>query len=138
MRLLPLTVATVLAFLLHQTPHVLAQGYDNGAVGRPLQLDGGSPLGADNRGQTGARSEGTAPSAGPKGEESQTGIEKTGETMISGRSHTHVRLSSRAKHQFAFHGRGHHIFAFRLPRHHFVIHRHSRRFVAVDAHSTAS
>ena len=138
MRLLPLTVAAVLAFVLHQTPHVLAQGSDNGAVGRPLQLDGGSPLGADNRGQTGARSEGTAPSAGPKVEESQTGIEKTGETMISGRSHTHIRLSSRAKHQFAFHGRGHHIFGFRLPRHRFVIHRHSRRFVAFDTHSTAS
>jgi hypothetical protein len=116
------------------TPPVLAQGYDNGAVGRPLQLDGGPSLESDHRGQTGARSEGTEPSAGTKSEKGQTGIEKTGETMIHGRSHTHIGLSSHARHHLVFHRRGPHFFAFRPPRHQFVIHRHGRRFVAFDAH----
>jgi hypothetical protein len=132
MRLLTVAAATatVLAIASFQTPRVLAQGHDDGAVGRPLQLDGGPSQGSDNRG-IGVRSEGTEQSAGVKSEKGQSGIEKTGETNIRERSHTHIRLSSsNARRHFAFHGRHRHIFAFRLPRHRFVIHRHGRRFVA--------
>jgi hypothetical protein len=134
MRLLTITVATAtaLAIAFSQTPRVLAQSHDDGAVGRPLQLDGGPSPGSDSRG-IGARSEGTEQSAGVRSEKGQTGIEKTGETNIRGRSHTHIGLSSsHAKHRFVFHRRGHHIFAFRLPRHRFVNHRHGRRFVAFN------
>ena len=138
MRLLRLTVATaaVLAFTFSQTPRALAQGRDDGAVGRPLQLDGGPSLGSDNRGQISGRSGGTEPSAGSRSsEKAQTDIEKTGESNIRGRSHTHVGWNSRARHRFVFHRRGHHIFGFRLPRHRFVVHRHGRRFVAFNESS---
>jgi hypothetical protein len=135
MRLLTLTVATaaVLAFAFSSTPQVLAQGRDDGAVGRPLQLDGGPSLGSDNRGQINGRSEGTESSAGSRSSDTQTDIEKTG----GSRSHRHFGWNSRARHRFVFHGRGHHMFAFRLPRHRFVIHRHGRRFVAFNEPSGA-
>src|SRR6267154_2104365 len=85
MRLLALTVttATVLAFAVPQTSRVLAQGSDTGAVGRPLQLDGGPSLGSDNRGQSsGGGSERSEPSAGVRSENNQTHIGKTGETTV--------------------------------------------------------
>jgi hypothetical protein len=68
MRLLALNVATapVLAFAFPQAPQVLAQTYEDGSMGRPLQLDGGPAAGSDNPGQTGSRSEGGEPSAGTK------------------------------------------------------------------------
>jgi hypothetical protein len=134
MRLLTLTVATatVLTFAFSQTPRVLAQGRDDGAVGRPLQLDGGPSLGSSNRGQISGRSEGAEPSAGHGSEKTQTEIEKTGESKIHGRSHTHVGWSSLARHRFVFHRRGHHVFALHVPRHPFVIHRYGRRFVAFN------
>ena len=117
MRLLTLTVATAAAvtFVVCQTPPVLAQGHDDGAVGRPLQLDGGPSLGSDNRGISG-RSQGTEPPTGIRSEKTQTNIEKTGESRIRMRSHTHVGWSSRARHRFIFHRRGH-IFAFHASRH---------------------
>jgi hypothetical protein len=134
MRLLTLTIATatVFAFAFSQTPRTLAQGHDDGAVGRPLQLDGGPALGSDNRGQSSGRSEVTEPSAAGKSEKTQTDIEKTGESKVRARSHTHVGWSPRARHRFVFQRRTHHIFAFHVPRHRFVIHRHSRRFVAFN------
>jgi len=115
MRLLALTVATasVLAFAVPQTARVLAQGSDSGAVGRPLQLDGGSSLGSDNRGQSSGGSERTEPSAGVRFEKDQTSTGKTSETTIRDRSHTSIGLSSERKHRV-------------------VIHRHSRRFVAFN------
>jgi hypothetical protein len=137
MRLVTITVATatVLAIALSQTPRALAQGHDDGAVGRPLQLDGGPSPGTDNRG-SGARSEGAEQAAGARSEKGQTGTEKTGETNPRARSRTHIgSKGSHARHGFVFHRRGHHIFAFRPPRHRFVIHRHSRRFVAFNAPS---
>jgi hypothetical protein len=130
MRLLTITVATATLFTLalSQTPKVLA--HDDGAVGPILRLDGGPSLGSDNRGQIGTRSETTQPSTtGTKSEKAQTGIERTGETTIRSRSHTHIGLRSHAKHRFVFHRRGHHMMAFHMPRHRFVIHRHGRRFV---------
>src|SRR5260370_23147166 len=102
MRLLTIATAAVLTFAFSQS--VLAQSHDDGAVGRPLQLDGGSSLGSDNRG-IGARSEATEPSVGARSEKSQTGIEKTGEAHIPGRCHTHIGRSFRAKHRFAIHRR---------------------------------
>jgi hypothetical protein len=139
MRLLALTVATasVLAFAYPQIPQVLAQSRDDGAVGPTLRLDGGPPLGTDNRGQTSNRSERTEPPIGASSEKGQASIEKTGQGAIRGRSHTHVGWNSRAKHRFVIHRRGHHIFAFHAPRHRFfVIHRHGRRFVAFNERST--
>ena len=131
MRLLRLTfTATVLTFAF--SLGVLAQGHDDGAVGPTLRLDGGPPLGSDNRGQTNARSEETKPSANTKSEKAQTGIEKTGKTTIRTRSHTHIGLRSHAKHRFVFHRRGRHMMAFHMPGHRFVIHRHGRRFVALN------
>jgi hypothetical protein len=135
MRSLAVTVATasVLAFAFPHGP-VLAQGYDNGAVGRPLQLDGGPSLGSESRGQsTGGRSEGTEQPAGVTSEKSQTRIGETNETAIRGRSQTHVGSRHPLRHRLAFHRRGHHVFAFHVPRHGFVIHRHGRRFVAFSA-----
>jgi hypothetical protein len=132
MRLLALTVATttMLTFAFPLTPQVLAQGADDGAVGRPLQLDGGPSVGSDNRGQIGSRPEATEPSASAK--KSQIATEKTGETAIGGRSKTHVGWRLRARHRFAMHKRRYHVFAFHMPRHRFVIHRRARRFVAVN------
>jgi len=132
MRLLTITVATATVFTLacSQTPQVLA--HDDGAVGPVLRLNGGPPLGSDNRGQTNARSEETKPSANTKSEKAQTGIEKTAETTIRRRSHTHIGLRSHAKHRFVYHRRGHHMMAFHMPGHRFVIHRHGRRFVALN------
>jgi len=133
MRLLALTIATasVLAFAFPQTPRVLAQGSDSGAVGRPLQLDGGPSLGSDNRGQSsGGGSERTEPSVGVRSEKSQTQIGKTSETTVRGRSRSRIGWSSRPRHRFVFHRRGHHLVAFNGPRHRFVIHRHGRRYVA--------
>ncbi len=151
MRLLALTVATatVVAFAFPQTPRVLAQGSDSGAVGRPLQLDGGPSLGSDNRGQSSSGR--TEQSAGVRSEEDQTSSGKTGETTIRERSRTSVGLSSERKHRvviykrghhvvafngprhrFAIHRHGHHLLAFSGPRHHFVIHRHGRRYVALN------
>src|SRR5260370_39829849 len=78
-RLLALTVAAVavVAFAFPQTPRVLAQGSDSGAVGRPLQLDGGPSLGSDNRGQSfGGRTE---QSAGVRSEKAQTSTRNTGQ-----------------------------------------------------------
>lgn len=85
MRLLALNAATfaLLAFAFSQAPQVLAQSYDDSAVGRPPQLDGGPAVGSegggptggsDSRGQTGSsnrrqirsRPEGTEPSPGTK------------------------------------------------------------------------
>src|SRR5882672_5243087 len=121
MRLLALTIATasVLAFAFPQTPRVLAQGSDSGAVGRPLQLDGGPSLGSDNRGQSsGGRTE---QSAGVRSEEDQTSSGKTGETTIRERSRTSVGLSSERKHRVVIYKRGHHVVAFNGPRHRFAI-----------------
>ena len=131
MRLLSITVAsaTALAITFSQTPQVLAQGHDDGAVGPTLRLDGGPSLGSDTRG-IGARSEGTQPSIGTKPEKNQTGNEKTGEATIRGRSHTHIGWSPRMRHHFVIRQRGH-IFALHMPRHRFVIHRHGRRFVTL-------
>src|SRR5467141_1313789 len=150
MRLLALTVATVtvVAFAFPQTPRVLAQGFDTGAVGRPLQLDGGPSLGSDNRGQSGGRTE---QSAGVRSEKDQTSSGKTGETTIRERSQTSTGLSSerkhrvviykrghrvvafnRLRHRFAIHRHGNHLLAFSGSRHRFVIHRHGRRFVAFN------
>src|SRR5712672_4199177 len=106
MRLLALTVATVtvVAFAFPQTPRVLAQGYDNGAVGRPLQLDGGPSLGSDSRGQSfGGRSESSEQPAGVTSEKSQTPIGKTGETTVRARSQTHLGLRYRLRHSLALH-----------------------------------
>ena len=136
MRLLALAVATasVLAFAF-PAGRVLAQGYDDGAVGRPLQLDGGSSLGSDSRGQSlGGRSERTEQPAGVTSEKSQIRIGKIDETTIRPRSQTHIGL----RHRLALHKRSHHLFAFHAQRHlafhaqrhRFVIHRHGRRFVA--------
>jgi hypothetical protein len=132
MRLLALTVATasVLAFACPQGP-VLAQGHDDGAVGRPLQLDGGPSLGSDSRGQSsGGRSERTEQPAGVTAEQSQTRIGQTGETTARVRSQTHLGLRYQPRRRLALHNRGHHVFGFHVPRHRFVIHRHVRRFVA--------
>jgi hypothetical protein len=132
MRSLAVTVVTasVLALAFPEGP-VLAQSYDNGAVGRPLQLDGGSSLGSDNRGQSfGGRSEGTEQSAGVTSEKSQTPIGKIDETAIRTQSQTHTGLRYRLRHGLAHHKRSHHVFAFHPRRHRFVIPRHSRRFVA--------
>jgi hypothetical protein len=132
MRLLALTVATttMLTFAFPPAPQVLAQGTDDGAVGRPLQLDGGPSLGSDNHGQSGSRPEGTEPSASAK--KSETAIEKTGETAVGGRSKTHLRWRLRPHHRFAMHKRRYHVFAFHMPRHRFLVPRHGRRFVAVN------
>jgi hypothetical protein len=132
MRSLALTVATaaVLAFAFAQGP-VLAQGHDDGAVGRTLQLDGGPSLGSDNRGQSsGGRSESSAPPAGVTTEQSQTRIGTTDETTARARSQTHLGSRYRLRHSLALHRRGHHVFVFHVPRHGFVVHRHGRRFVA--------
>jgi hypothetical protein len=150
MKSLALTVATtaILTFAFPLTPQVLAQGTDDGAVGRPLQLDGGPSVGSENHGQAGSKSEATEPSASSK--KSQTAIEKAGETAIGGRSKTHIGSRLRPRHRFAVHKRRYHVFAFHVPRqrfafhgprqrfafhvpgHRFVIHRHGRRFVAVN------
>ncbi len=136
MRLLALTVATATVLTFAFSQKVLAQGHDDGAVGPTLRLDGGPPLGTDNRGQTSSRSERTEPPAGVSSEKGQNGIEKTSQGAIRGRSHSHVGWHSRAKHRFVIHRRGHHIFAFHAPRHRFfVIHRHGRRFVAFNESS---
>jgi hypothetical protein len=130
---LTIAVATALTFALPHTP-VTAQGHDDGAIGRPLQLDGGQSPGSDNRGQIGSRSEATEPSAGTTttSKTSQTGIAKTGETAIRARSKTHIGWRSRPGRRFAIHNHSHHLFAFHMPRHRFVVRRHGRRFVAFD------
>jgi hypothetical protein len=145
MRLLALTVATATVLTFAFSQKVLAQGHDDGAVGPTLRLDGGPPLGTDNRGQTSSRPESTAPSAGTAlpsagtaSAKSRTRIEKTGENAIRGRSKTHSGWRFRPRHRFAFHRRGHHVFAFHVPRHRFVIHRHARRFVAFNDSSGVS
>jgi hypothetical protein len=132
MRLLALTVATttMLTFALPLTPPVLAQGTDDGAVGRPLQLDGGPSAGSDNRGQVGSRSEGAEQSA--TAGKSQAATETTGETAIGGRSKAHMGWRVRSRHRFAMHRHRYHVFAFHMPRHRFVIPRHGRRFVVVN------
>jgi hypothetical protein len=133
----------MLTFAFPLTPQVLAQGADDGAVGRQLQLDGGPSAGSDSRGQTGSRSEGTEPSASAKknqaatepsasANKSQAATEKTGETAIGGRSKAHTGWRVRPRHRFAMHRRRYHVFAFHMPRHRFVIHRRARRFVAVN------
>jgi hypothetical protein len=154
MKLFAFTVATatVLALACPETPLVRAQGYDSGAVGRPLQLDGGPSIGSDNRGQSsGGRSQDTEQSAGVRSEKNQTGTEKTGETATPGRSQTSTGLSSQRKHpvavnlrghrvvafngprhRFAIHRRGYHLIAFNGPRHRFMIHRRSHRVVAFN------
>ena len=133
MRLLALTVGTacVLAFAVPPAPRVLAQGSDTGAVGRPLQLDGGPSLGSDNRGQSsGGGSERTEPSAGVRSEKDQTGAGKIGETTIGERSNASIGLSSERKHRVVIHRRGHRVVAFNAPRHRFAIHRYSHHLVA--------
>jgi hypothetical protein len=132
MRLLALTVATttMLTFAFPLTPQVLAQGTDDGAVGRPLQLDGGPSVGSDNHGRVGSRSDAIEPSASSK--KSQTAIEKTGKPPIGERSKTHIGWRLRPRHRFAIHKRRYHVFAFHVPRHRFVIHRRGRRFVAIN------
>jgi hypothetical protein len=133
MRLLVLTVGTacVLAFAVAQAPQVLAQGSDTGAVGRPLQLDGGPSLGSDNRGQSsGGESGRTEPSAGVRSEKDQTSVGKIGETTIRERSHTSIGLSSEREHRVVIHRRGHRVVAFNAPRHRFAIHRHGHHPVA--------
>jgi len=137
MRLPALTIAaaTALTFAFPHIP-VLAQGHDDGAVGRPLQLDGGPSLGSDSRGQTGGRSERTEQSAGVTSEKSQAQGGKTGETTIRGRSQTRMGWRFRARHHLVMHKRHHRVFAFHVPRHRFVIHRHGRRFVALNEPST--
>jgi hypothetical protein len=71
MRLCPLNVATatVFAFAFPQAPHVLAQSYDDGAMGQRVQLDGGPAAGSDNPGQAGSSSESSEPPAGTKSKE---------------------------------------------------------------------
>ena len=132
MRLLALTVATasVLAFTF-PAGRVLAQGNDNGAVGRPLQLDGGSSLGSDNRGQSsGGRSEGSERSAGVTSEKRQPPIGRTDAATVRAQSQTRTGLRYRLRHGLAHHKRSHRVFAFHPQRHRFVIPRHGRRFVA--------
>ena len=131
MRLSAITVATatVLTFAFPQISWVLAQGYDSGAVGRPLQLDGGP--GSDNHVQ-GGRSEGTEQPAGVRSEKSQTRIGDTGETTIGGRSQTGIGSNSEPKHRVAIHRRGHRALAFNEPRHRFAMHRHGHPFVAFN------
>src|SRR5258705_9765274 len=105
MRLPALTIAaaTALTFAFPHIP-VLAQGYDDGAVGRPLQLDGGPSLGSDSRRQSsGARSEATEQPAGVTAEQSQTRIGKTDETTARVRSQTHIGLRYRLRHSLALH-----------------------------------
>ena len=139
MRSLAVAVATaaVLAFAFPQGP-ARAQGHDDGAVGRPLQLDGGPSLGSDSRGQSsGGRSESSEQPAGVTSEKGQTRIGTTGETTARGRSQTHLGSRYRLRHSFALHRRGHHVFAFHVPRHRFVIHRHVRRFVAFSEPASA-
>jgi hypothetical protein len=133
MRSLALTLATsaMLTFAFPLTPQVRAQGTDDGAVGRPLQLDGGPSLGSDNRGQVGSRSEGAEPSASAK--QSQSASEKSGEIAIDGRSKTHIGSRHWPRHHFAMHKRRYHVFAFHMPRRRFMIPRHGRRFVGVNA-----
>jgi hypothetical protein len=133
MRILAVTfaTATVLAFAFPQTPRVLAQGSDTGAVGRPLQLDGGPSLGSDNRGKSsGGGSERTEPSAGIRSEKDQTNAGKIGETTIGERSHASIGLSSERKHRVEMHRRGHRLVAFSAPRHRFAIHRHGHHLIA--------
>jgi hypothetical protein len=138
MRLPAFTIAaaTALTFAFPHIP-VLAQGHDDGAVGRPLQLDGGSSVGSDNRGKNSARSEGTEQSASITSEKSQARSGKTGETAIRGRSQTRIGWRFRARHHLVMHKRHHRVFAFHVPRHRFVIHRHGRRFVALNETSGA-
>jgi len=129
MRLPALTIAavTALTFAFPDVP-VLAQGHDDGALGPPVQLYGGSSSGSTNRGQ-GGRSESTERSTGAISEKTQTQAGQGGETTTRG---TRTGWKSRARHHFVMHMRGHHVFAFRMPRHHFVIHRYGRRFVAFN------
>jgi hypothetical protein len=126
MRILVVTfaTATVLAFAFSQTPRVLAQGSDAGAVGRPFQLY--TPPGSGNRGH-GGPSEDTERSGAATSEKSETGIGNANETTIHG--------SSRARHRFVLQKRGHHFLAFHYPRHPFVIHRRGHRFVAFNESS---
>jgi hypothetical protein len=117
MRLPALTIAaaTALTFAFTQAP-VLAQGHDDDAVGPPLRLDGGSPLGSDNRGQSfGGQSQGTERSGAVSSEKSQIQTGKTNETTTHRGSKTHVGLRSRARHYLALHRRSHHVFAFHMP-----------------------
>lgn len=119
MKLLALTVATAaaLTFACPQTAQVHAQSRDDGAVGRPLRLDGGPSPPSDNQG---SRSEAAEPAAGTSSTKSQTGIENTGETPEArGRSKTHVGWRSRPRHRFAINRRSHHVFALHVPRHRF-------------------
>jgi len=133
MRLLALTIATAAVLTFAFSQKVLAQGHDDGAAGPTLRLDGGPPLGTDNRGPISNRSERTESPAGASFEKGQTGMETTGQGAIRGRSHNHVGWNSGARHRFVIHRRGHHIFALHAPRHRFfVIHRHGRRFVAFN------
>jgi len=120
MRLPALTIAaaTALTFAFPHTP-VLAQGHDDGAVGPPVQLYGGSTSGSDNHRQ-GERSESAEKSAGVMSEKSQSG--KASDTAIRGRSQTRIGWKSRLRHHLVMRMRGHHVFAFN--RHRFVIHRH--------------
>jgi hypothetical protein len=139
MRSLALGVATaaVLTVAFPQGP-VLAQGHDDGAVGRTLQLDGGPSPGSDSRGQSsGGRSEGTEQPAGVTSEKRQTGIGTTGETTSRAHSQTHIGLRHRLRHSLALHKRGHHVFVFHVPRHGFLIHRHGRRFVTFSEPASA-
>lgn len=137
MRLLALSVATatVLALAPPQTPPVLAQSHDDGAVGRTLRLDGGPPLEPENRPQIGSQNESAESSAAAASQKSQVSAEKTGEAATRGRPKTRIGWGARPRHRFAFHRRSHYVFAFHAARHRFGIHRHSRRFVAFNGPS---
>jgi hypothetical protein len=126
MRILAVTfaTATVLAFAFPQTPRVLAQGSDGGAVGRQFQLY--TPPGSGNRGH-GGPSEATEQSSAATSEKSQTGIGNADETTIHG--------SSRARHRFVLQKRGHHFLAFHYQRYPFAIRRRGHRFVAFNESS---
>src|SRR5260370_38903084 len=90
--------------------HLRARGL---SASRPLQLDGGSSLGSDNRGQSvGGQSEGTERSDAVSSDKSPTRNGKTGETAFRGRSQTHIGLSVQPRHRVAIPKTGHGLFVF--------------------------
>src|SRR5262249_25541853 len=109
MRLPALTVAAAIA-LTFAFPYtlVLAQGNDDGVVGRTLRLDGGAPLGSDNSGQSsGAQSQGTERSGAVSSEKNQIEPGKTGQTTVGRHSQTRFGSRPRARHHFVMRRPGH-------------------------------
>jgi hypothetical protein len=117
MKLLIVTVATVLAAAFPQITPVLAQGADVGAASRPYPLNGGPTTGSDDRGQSSEKSEGTERSGDASSEKSQTRSGKT--TLFRG-------------HHAVIHKHSHHVIAISHSRHHLPIHRRGRHVVALN------